>query len=117
MRLAILFACADTFYVLIGGRHFKRRSAARRGRNQKRGMAILAMNTTGRMPVPRRVWGPAALVRGRALRRAQNVCQENKNLRYCNAELFRFVELLCGFHHLTTLSKFYYLFANLLLLI
>ena len=30
-------------------------SAARRSRNQRRGMAILAMNITGRMPVPRRV--------------------------------------------------------------
>ena len=30
-------------------------SAKRRSRNPRRGMAILAMNITGRMPVPRRV--------------------------------------------------------------
>ena len=30
-------------------------------------MAILAMNITGRMPVPRRVQGPAALAPGRTL--------------------------------------------------
>jgi hypothetical protein len=29
-----------------------------------------------------------------------------------SAELFRLSELLCGFHHLTTSSKFYYLFTN-----
>ena len=33
-----------------------------------------------------------------------------------SAELFRLLELLCGFHHLTTFSKLYYLFANLLLI-
>jgi len=34
-----------------------------------------------------------------------------------SAELVRLLELLCGFHYLTTFSKFYYLFENLLLLI
>ena len=52
--------------------------ARRRGRNQGCGMAILAMNITGRTPVPRRVFQ-----QGHALMsaRSQRVCQPAKRVR------------------------------------
>ena len=54
----------------------------------KRGTAILAVSVTGGTPVPQgrgqQRW-PWAELAASALHHAQNVCQKNEILRYCNA--------------------------------